>query len=117
MEDISLRAFDEIVNPVLLCELDGKVIYKNSEAGHSLKKPSLGGKIQTYLSRHDRPLIENGVKFERFPTFVELESDGDLFSAFADVVYYEGALFFFWSFLISFYMRCPYRFSEPLRRR
>ena len=90
MEDISLRAFDEIVNPVLLCELDGKVIYKNSEAGHSLKKPSLGGKIQTYLSRHDRPLIENGVKFERFPTFVELESDGDLFSAFADVVYYEG---------------------------
>lgn len=109
IEDITLRAFDEIVNPILLCELDGKTIYKNSEAKQTIKKPALGGKVQTYLSRHYRPLFENGAATDRFPTFVELECDGDVFSAFTDIVYYESrpTLLFVFSHLFLYEVSVP----------
>lgn len=115
MEDITLRAFDEIVNPVLLCELDGKTIYKNSEAKQALKKPALGGKVQTYLSRSYRHFMENGVSPDRFPTFIELESEGDLFCAFADTVYYEKrpTLLFVFSHLFLYEVSVPLFRARP----
>jgi len=115
IEDITLRAFDEIVNPILLCELDGKTIHKNSEAKQTLRKPALGGKVQTYLSRDCRPLIENGTKPDRFPTFMELESDGDLFAAFVDTVSYERrpALLFVFSHLFLYEVSVPLFRARP----
>ena len=115
IENITLHAFDEIVNPILLCELDGKTIYKNSEAKQSLKKPALGGKVQTHLSRNYRHLIENGVNPDRFPTFTELESDGDLFCSFADIVYYERrpALLFVFSHLFLYEVSVPLFRARP----
>lgn len=109
IEDLTLRAFDEIVNPVLLCELDGKTIYKNTEAKKILSKPSLGGKVQTHLSRDYRNLIEKSAHPERFPTFAELESGGDLFCSFVDTVYYERrpALLFVFSHLFFYEVSVP----------
>lgn len=115
INDLTLHAFDEIVNPILLCELDGKTIFKNSEAKKSIRKPALGGKVQTYLSRHSRPILENGVKPERFPSFVELESEGDLFSAFVDTVSYERrpALLFVFSHLFLYEVSVPLFRAHP----
>jgi len=115
IEDITLRAFDEIVNPILLCELNGKTIYKNSEAKLSLKKPALGGKIQTYLSRDFRYLLENGATPDDCPTFIELESDGDLFCSFVDTVYYERrpALLFVFSHLFLYEVSVPLFREHP----
>ena len=115
MEDITLRAFDEIVNPVILCELNGKTIYKNIEAKKSIRTPALGGKIQTYLSRNDRYRFENGAQPEQFPGFLELESEGDLFSAFSDVVHYESrpALLFVFSHLFLYDVSVPLFRARP----
>lgn len=109
IEDITLHAFDEIVNPIILCEQDGKTIYKNSEAKQSIKKPTLGGKIQTYLSRDYRHLIEADMNRARLPTFMELTYDGDLFCAFVDTVYYEKrpALLFVFSHLFLYDVSVP----------
>lgn len=115
IEDITLRAFDEIVNPVLLCEFDGKTIYKNTEAKKILSKPALGGKVQTHLSRDYRNLIEKSAQPERFPTFAELESGGDLFCAFVDTVYYEKrpALLFVFSHLFFYEVSVPLFRARP----
>ena len=89
IEDITLHAYNEMINPIILCELSGKVIYKNPSATKQIRKPIKGGKIIDYLSRDSRSDFEKSVSEKSFPCFWEVESEGDLFSAFVDIVYYE----------------------------
>ena len=115
IEDITLRAFDEIVNPVILCELDGKTIYKNTEAKKSLRKPALGGKLQTHLSYDYRYLLNERADPRNFPVFVEIDSDGDLLGAFVDVVYYEcrPTLLLVFSHLLLYELSVPLFVTPP----
>ena len=115
IEDITLHAFDEIVNPILLCELNGKTIYKNSEAKKLLSKPALGGKVQSYFSNDYAHLRDKLSAPSYFPTFVELESNGELYCAFVDTVYYERrpALLFVFSHLFFYEVSVPLFRARP----
>lgn len=86
IEDITLRAFDLLVNPVIVCETSGKVIFKNTEAVRRLPKPSRGGNVNSYLEKESRKRFESGAAF---PGFFDFNGEAGFESAFADVVYYE----------------------------
>ncbi len=110
INDVTLHAFDEIVNPILLTETDGRVIYKNPEAILKLRKPIRGGNIRKYLTADSAPLLTPPATAAQFPAIVELVSEGESYHAFADIVYYERrpTVMFVLSHLFSYDLALPF---------
>ncbi len=90
IESATLHAFDELVNPILLCEVWGKVLFKNKAAVREIPLPKTGGSLCAYLSKEYRALFSSAFPKESFPLFPELSVEGKFRRAFADPVAYNG---------------------------
>ena len=102
LDSLALKAFDSMTNPILLCEFDGTLIYKNPQAAKELKLPHLNRRILTHLNRDGKAAFENWR--ESMPAFIEYESEGRSATALADSVYFEtrSVVLLFFSHLLDF---------------
>lgn len=91
-ESLFLDLFDELVNPILLCEKNGIIFFKNKAAVRELPRPKTGASLLPYLSSRDRLRFLPGEKTagDLFPAFLELTDRGERCRAFADTIRYNG---------------------------
>ena len=102
LETLAFHALDSVTNPIIVCEPDGTVLYKNGEAEKRLQVPHLKKKLIIHLSKESRALLKNYKS--ALPSFIDYTSDGEIHSAFVDIVYYEArpVILFFFSHLFDF---------------
>lgn len=95
-------ALDLLTNPVLLTELDGKLIYRNKEALKSLQIPHLTRRIVTHFTPDGRKALRN--YHSALPAFLDYTSHETTVTVFADRLSLDGrdVLLFFFSHLFDF---------------
>ncbi|MBR2986418.1 MAG: hypothetical protein IKC63_00210 [Clostridia bacterium] len=96
IDNTTIQAFELLPDPILICELDGTLIYKNPIAAKLLALPHLNCRIFSHLKKRAGMIFEHWE--DRLPAFLEYESRHDIYTALVDTVYYETrtvALFFF----------------------
>lgn len=91
-ESLFFNLFDELVNPVLLCEKNGVVFFKNKAAVREVPRPKTGASLLPALSESDRLRFFPGEKTAGglFPAFLELSDRGERRRAFADRIRCNG---------------------------
>lgn len=102
LDTLAFHALDIVTNPILICETDGTLLYKNEEAEKRLQVPHLKKKLTTHLTKSGKAVLRD---FRTsLPAFLEYDSEGTMITAFVDSVYYESrpVLLFLFSHLFDF---------------
>ena len=113
LDPISFKAFDSLANPMMICETDGRVIYKNTQASRTLQVPHLGRRVLGHFDRNGKAAFRNWR--ESMPAFLEYEFEGQTVTAFADTTVYENrtVILLFFSHLFNFSLIEPCKLFSP----
>lgn len=119
IDEIALSAFDELSNPILFCETDGTLLYKNQAAARHLGKLQTKAKLFKHLDEATCARFAAEPIQEAFPAFASVSYMGEEYRALCDLIYFERrpVVLFFFSQLLVYDLAFPLfcRTTEELR--